>query len=69
MSECIGNTIEEQNKCKYYKKATHRQRCMHKVFSTYCDCLDAQMDAEKSLEEKNQEKIDEMKESEVGKTS
>ena len=41
---------------------------MYNIFDRFCDCLDAQIDASKSLEQKNQEIIEEMKDSEVGRT-
>ncbi len=68
MSECVGETAEERKKCKFYKESKYKGTCMYYVFEQFCDCLDAQIDAVKSLEEKNQEAIDEMKEAEVGKT-
>lgn len=68
MSQCIGNTINEQKKCRFYTKATTEERCMYRVFDSFCSCLGAQIDASKSLEEKNQEEINEMKESEIGKS-
>jgi hypothetical protein len=67
MSECIGN-IDEQKKCRFYEQATIRNRCMYRVFDSFCTCIDAQIDADKSLEEKNQEAIDELRDSEVGKS-
>jgi hypothetical protein len=39
---------------------------MYNIFDQFCDSLDAQIDASKSPEEKNQEMIEEMKEAEVG---
>jgi hypothetical protein len=41
---------------------------MYNKFDQFCDSLDAQLDASRSLEEKNQEIIEEMKNSEVGRT-
>jgi hypothetical protein len=41
---------------------------MYTKFDEFCDCLDAQIDASKSLEEKNQDFIEEMRDSEVGRT-
>lgn len=61
MSECVGETEEEQKKCGYYEKATNAKRCMYRVYDNYCDCLPAQLDARKSLQEKNQEIINESK--------
>lgn len=68
MSECIGQTTEEQKKCQYYEKSTYKSTCMYNVFDQFCSCLDAQIDASKSLEQKNQDAINEMKEAEVGRT-
>jgi len=68
MSECIGKTTEEQKKCKYYEKSSYKNHCMYSRFGIYCDCLDAQIDASKSPEEKNQEVIEEMRDSEIGRT-
>ena len=61
--------IEDQKKCHYYKKSSHRSCCMHYAFDNFCDSVDAQRDAGKSVQEKNQEAIEEIKDSEVGKTS
>lgn len=68
MSQCVGITYNEQTKCRFYQKATLNDRCMWKVFGSFCGCIDAQIDAEKSLEERNQEVIEEMKDSEVGRS-
>ena len=69
MSECIVERIEDQEKCEHYEKSSHRNCCMHFAFEKFCDSLKAQQDASKSLQEKNQETINELKDSEVGKTS
>lgn len=64
MSECVGETEEEQKTCAYYEKATSAKRCMYRKYDNFCDCLPAQLDARKSLQEKNQEIINERKEDE-----
>jgi hypothetical protein len=41
---------------------------MYNIFDQFCDCLDAQIDASKSVEEKNQESINELRDLEIGRT-
>ena len=45
MSVCSGENASEQEKCTFYDKASHENRCMYFIFNEYCDCLKAQMDA------------------------
>jgi hypothetical protein len=45
LSRCgAGPTWQKQKKCKYYKKSTIRDRCMHYIeaLNGHCDCVDAQ---------------------------
>ena len=45
LSRCgAGPNLHEQKKCRYYKKATIRDRCMHYIVALngHCDCVDAQ---------------------------
>ncbi|MGD9206248.1 MAG: hypothetical protein PVF86_16995, partial [Desulfobacterales bacterium] len=46
MSICTATSVEEQKKCRYYQKSSCSDRCMYLVFDYYCDCLEAQMNAE-----------------------
>lgn len=43
MSICTAANIREQKNCKFYKKASFSDRCMHFMFEEYCDCLEAQI--------------------------
>jgi hypothetical protein len=43
MSICTAASESEQKNCKFYKKASFSDRCMHFMFDEYCDCLDAQI--------------------------
>jgi len=45
MSQCsVGNDWQMQKKCKYYRKSTAKNRCMHYIeaLNGHCDCVDAQ---------------------------
>ena len=45
MSRCsAGSTWPKQEKCKFAKKSTTRNRCMHYITSLdgHCDCVEAQ---------------------------
>ena len=45
MSRCsAGPTWQKQEKCKFAKKSTIRNRCMHYIKSIdgHCDCVEAQ---------------------------
>jgi hypothetical protein len=47
MSRCgAGPNVEKQKNCRYYKKSTIREQCMHYivVLNGHCDCVDAQRD-------------------------
>ena len=47
LSRCgAGPRVEKQKKCRYYKKSTIREQCMHYivVLNGHCDCVDAQRD-------------------------
>jgi hypothetical protein len=68
MSECLAKTAGEQEKCQFYARATRETRCMYRTFERFCSCLEAQIDSKKSINEKNQEIIEEVKNSEVGKS-
>ena len=53
MSICTATDESEQIGCKYYKKSSHSDRCMYFVFEEYCDCLEAQVAARKSIHSNN----------------
>ena len=45
LSRCgAGPEWQKQKKCKYYKRSTIRDRCMHYIetLDGHCDCVDAQ---------------------------
>ena len=45
LSRCgAGPEWQKQKRCKYYKKSTMRDRCMHYIetLGGHCDCVDAQ---------------------------
>jgi len=47
LSRCgAGPKAESQKLCRYYKKSTIREQCMHYivVLNGHCDCVDAQRD-------------------------
>ena len=33
--------VEEQEKCSYFEKSKHANRCIYLKFDEFCDCLDA----------------------------
>jgi hypothetical protein len=43
MSICTATNESEQKKCKFYKKSSFTDKCMHFMFDEYCDCLEAQI--------------------------
>ncbi|MGD8256540.1 MAG: hypothetical protein PVG70_16215 [Desulfobacterales bacterium] len=48
MSVCMANSHLEQQNCSFYEESQHASRCMYFVFDEYCDCLEAQMKAQKT---------------------
>lgn len=46
MSVCTAGSADEQKKCRFYKKSSYTDKCMHFTFEKYCNCLEAQMNAE-----------------------
>jgi hypothetical protein len=46
MSVCTAGSEDRQKKCRFYKKSSSSDKCMYFIFDKYCDCLEAQMDAE-----------------------
>jgi hypothetical protein len=43
ISICTAASEGEQKNCKFYKKSSFTDRCMHFMFDEYCDCLEAQI--------------------------
>jgi hypothetical protein len=43
MSVCTAEDSRQQEKCSFFEKSSHEQRCMYLIFDEYCDCLKAQM--------------------------
>jgi hypothetical protein len=43
MSICTAASESEQKNCKFYKKSSFTDKCMHFMFDEYCDCLEAQV--------------------------
>jgi hypothetical protein len=55
LSKCgAGATWTEHRHCKFAKKSTSSDKCMHYIeaIDGHCDCLDAQKDSEKIIEDK-----------------
>ena len=46
MSICTAEDPRQQEKCCFFEKSSHEQRCMYLIFDEYCDCLKAQMKSE-----------------------
>jgi hypothetical protein len=47
LSRCgAGPKVHEQKKCRYYRKSSIRDQCMHYIVALngHCDCVDAQRD-------------------------
>ena len=36
--------------CKFFKKSSFTDRCMHYMFDEYCDCLDAQIATQQTIQ-------------------
>jgi len=43
MSICSAEDPKQQEKCSFFEKSSHENRCMYFIFDTYCDSLNAQM--------------------------
>ena len=47
LSYCnMANSPKDQKKCKFYKKATHFDRCMFLIFDEHCSSMEAQLDVD-----------------------
>ena len=46
MSICTAEDPRQQERCRFFEKSSHEQRCMYLIFDEYCDCLKAQMKSE-----------------------
>lgn len=56
LSRCgAGPEWQEQKKCKYFKKSTIGDRCMHYIeaLDGHCDCVDAQREVRRRLNSKD----------------
>jgi hypothetical protein len=49
MSICSADSRLHQEDCSFYEKSINANRCMYFVFEEYCDCLNAQMNAQNSI--------------------
>jgi hypothetical protein len=49
ISVCTAGGQEQQKKCRFYKQSTYKSACMHFVFDTFCDCVDAQHNTQKVI--------------------
>jgi hypothetical protein len=49
MSICTADSQKQQVGCSYYEKSQFAERCMYFIFEEYCDCLTAQMNAQREL--------------------
>ncbi|MHA1816977.1 MAG: hypothetical protein ACTSX1_13300, partial [Candidatus Heimdallarchaeaceae archaeon] len=47
LSQCdMSESPKNQKECKYYKRATHFDRCMFLIFDVHCSCVEAQNNVE-----------------------
>jgi len=60
MSVCIGKSLESQKTCEFYEPSTYREQCMYWVFEEFCSSIEAQIDAAKSIHERNQDTINKL---------
>ncbi len=42
MSICTADGCEEQGRCRFFKKASHENKCVYFIFNSYCSSLKAQ---------------------------
>jgi hypothetical protein len=47
MSMCTADGCEEQGRCRFFKKASHENKCVYFIFNSYCSSLNAQTVAAK----------------------
>ena len=47
MSQCTAKSKEDQSNCNFYEKAQNASRCMYFIFEEFCDCVKAQIAANK----------------------
>ena len=47
MSVCTAENQKQQVACSYYEKSSFAERCMYFIFEEYCDCLTAQLNAQR----------------------
>jgi cupin superfamily acireductone dioxygenase involved in methionine salvage len=43
MSICTAKDSKQQERCSFFEKSSHENRCMYFIFDEYCDCLNAQI--------------------------
>ncbi len=46
ISVCTADGQEQQKNCRFYQKSSYKNVCMHFVFDTYCDCVEAQLNTQ-----------------------
>jgi hypothetical protein len=46
MSVCTADSKKLQTDCSFYEKSQFAERCMYFIFDEYCDCLNAQLNAD-----------------------
>jgi hypothetical protein len=51
MSICTAAGEGEQRKCKFYKKSSFTDKCMHFMFDEFCDCVEAQVAIQQKIQE------------------
>ena len=49
MSHCVADDREQQRHCHFYQPASAGSKCMYFVSEEFCDCLNAQVDAQKGI--------------------
>ena len=49
MSVCTADSKKLQTDCSFYEKSQFAERCMYFIFDEYCDCLNAQLNANHGL--------------------
>jgi hypothetical protein len=57
MHICVATSESEQKNCKFYRKSSISERCMYFMFDEYCDCLEAQLEAQQTAQSNYQDII------------
>ena len=57
MHICVATSESEQKNCKFYEKSSISERCMYFMFDEYCDCLEAQLETQQTVQSNYQDII------------